>query len=83
MAAYMREAVIPLKPGEISPIIETPTGYQFFKLLSSKEGEIVYQAQLETVKEEIRKKIFEEKFKEEFRNWVDKIKKEAYIKKML
>lgn len=83
MAPYMLEAVIPLKAGEISQVTETPSGYQFFKLLSSLEGDIVHQVPYESVKEEIRKKLFEIKFKEEFETWVGQIKKEAYIKKML
>jgi peptidyl-prolyl cis-trans isomerase SurA len=83
MAPYMLEAVLPLKAGEISEIVETPIGYQFFKLLSSLEGEIVHQVPYESVKEEIRKKLFEITFKEEFQIWVEEIKKGSYIKKML
>lgn len=83
MAPYMLEAVLPLKAGEISQVTETPIGYQFFKLLSNMEGDIVHQVPYESVKEEIRKKLFEIKFKEEFETWVGQIKKESYIKKML
>ncbi|MEN8198721.1 MAG: peptidylprolyl isomerase [Thermodesulfobacteriota bacterium] len=82
MAPYMQKAILPLKPGEISKIIETPAGYQFFKLLSSQDGEIVVQASLESVKEEIRKKLHDQQLKETFDEWVRNIKKEAYIKKM-
>lgn len=83
MAPYMRDAILPLKAGELSEIIETPDGFQFFKLVSFQDGDIVYQAPYYEVKENIQKKLFEEKFKQEFRNWVDEIKKGAYIKKML
>jgi len=83
LAGYMRDTVVALKPGEISPIIETPTGYQFFKLLSRTEGDVVYQAPLFEVKEEIRKTLFERKFKQEYSEWVEGIKEGAYIKKML
>ncbi len=82
MAPYMQKAVLKLSPGEVSEVIETPSGYQFFKLLSSQDGQIVVQASFDSVKEEIRKKLYDEKLKEQFEEWVTKIKKQAYIKKL-
>ncbi len=82
MARSMRDAVGALKPGEISEIIETPSGYQFFKLLSGDKNAIVVTASYEAVKEEIREKIFEEKLKIAYAEWVRKLKEEAYIKKL-
>ena len=82
MAPYMQSAVLSLKPGEISDIVETPSGYQFFKLLSSSDGQIVVQASFESVKEEIRKKLYDEKLKRQFDEWVTNIKQQAYIKKL-
>ncbi len=82
MARSMRDAVGSLKPGEISEIVETPTGYQFFKLLSGDKNAIVVTASYESVKEEIREKIFEEKLKAAYAEWVTKLKNEAYIKKL-
>ncbi len=82
MAPYMKKAVLPLKPGEISDVIETPSGYQFFKLLSSQDGQIVVQASFASVKEKIRTKLYEQQLKERFDEWVSKIKKEAYIKRL-
>jgi peptidyl-prolyl cis-trans isomerase SurA len=80
MARSMRDAVGTLKPGDISEIVETPSGYQFFKLLSGDENAIVATASYEAVKEEIREKIFEEKLKTAYAEWVKKLKEEAYIK---
>lgn len=82
MAPYMKNAVLALAPGEISEVIETPSAYQFFKLLSSQDGQIVVQASFASVKDEIRQKLYDQKFKEQFDEWVAKIKKEAYIKKL-
>ena len=82
MARSMRDAVGTLKPGEISEIVETPSGYQFFKLLSGEKNAIVVTASYESVKEEIRQKIFEEKLKAAYGEWVKKLKEEAYIKKL-
>ena len=82
MAEYMRTAVTALTPGEVSQVVETPDGYQFFKLLSSQDGGIVVQAPYDSVKEEIKRQLYEEKLKVEFEAWVTKIREAAYIKKM-
>lgn len=82
MAPYMQDAVLSLNPGEISDVIETPSGYQFFKLLSSQDGKIVVQASFASVKEEIRAQLYDQQLKERFEEWVSKIKKEAYIKRL-
>jgi peptidyl-prolyl cis-trans isomerase SurA len=82
MADYMVTAISPLTPGQVSKIVETPDGYQFFKLLSSQDGGIVLQAPYESVKEEIKKTLYDATLKEEFDAWVKKIKETSYIKKM-
>ena len=81
MAADMREAVIHLKPGEISDIIETPAGFQFFKLVANKEG-VDPQASYESAKDGIRDLLYQEQLKKEFDNWVKDLKAQAYIRKM-
>ncbi len=82
MAPYMQNAVLDLAPGAISEIVETPSGYQFFKLLSSQDGQIVVQASFESVKEDIRAKLYDEQLKEQFDEWVRNIKDHAYIKRL-
>ncbi len=82
MAPYMQKAILKLNPGEISEVIETPSGYQFFKLLSSQDGQIVVQASFESVKDEIRNKLYEQELEGQFDDWIKKLKKDAYIKKL-
>lgn len=82
MAPAMRQAVADLKPGELSKIIVTPAGFQFFKLLSGEENAIVVTDSFEAVKEEIRETLFEEKLKTAYSAWVKKLKDEAYIQKL-
>lgn len=82
MARSMRDAVGSLKPGEISEIVETTSGFQFFKLLSGENNAVAASTSYESVKEEIREKIFEEKLKAAYAEWVKKLKEEAYIKKL-
>lgn len=83
MASYMRGAVTSLDPGQVSAIIETPVGYQFFKLLSSKEGGIVTIAPYSEVKEEIREVLYDQVLREEFEDWIEEIRSEAYIRTSL
>lgn len=80
MAPAMREAVINLKPGEISAIVETTSGFQIFKLLSSKQGQIVARAPYDEVKEEIRNILYQQETKELFDHWLKKMRENAYIK---
>ncbi|MGV1099282.1 peptidylprolyl isomerase [Thiovibrio sp. JS02] len=80
--AAMKQSILSLRPGEISPIEETPAGYQFFKLLSD-HGDIRLQGSYESVKEEIRKRLYEEDLNNQFQKWVKELRDEAYIKKML
>jgi len=82
MAQYMKDVVVGLKAGEISQIVETPVGFQFFKLLSSKEGGIVTQAPYESVKEEIRERLFRDAMQKEYSAWLKKIRERAYIRKL-
>lgn len=82
MAASMRSAVASLAPGSISEIIETDAGYQFFKLLSGDKNAIVVTAPYETVKIEIKQKLYEKKLKEAYSSWVKELKEKAYIQKL-
>lgn len=80
MAVAMREAVVILKPGEISRIVETDNMYQFFKLLSSQKGQITAKIPYETVKEEIRDTLYQQEMETRFKDWLKTIHDKAYIR---
>ncbi len=80
MAAYMRDAVTSLKPGEISPVVASPNGYMLFKLLSSQEGEIITKVPYDTVKEEIRSNLYQQEIEKRYDSWLKEIRSQAYIK---
>ncbi len=82
MAPAMRTALAPLQPGEMSKIIETSDSYQFFKLHSAKDEAASTSSSYEKVKEEIREKLYEEKLKAAYAEWVKKLKESAYIQKL-
>jgi peptidyl-prolyl cis-trans isomerase SurA len=80
MASYMRDAVTQLKPGGISPVIESPDGYMIFKLLSSQEGQIITKVPYESVKEEIRNTLYQQEMRKRYDTWLNEIRNQAYIK---
>ena len=82
MAPTMRTAIAPLQPGDISKIIETSDGFQFFKLLSAKDEAASASSPYEKVKDEIREKLHDEKLKAAYTEWVKKLKENAYIQKL-
>lgn len=80
LAAYIREAVAQLKPGELSPIVATGNGYVFFKVISTEKGKIVAKASYESVKDQIREKLSQQAMETRFKDWMQSIRENAYIK---
>jgi peptidyl-prolyl cis-trans isomerase SurA len=83
MAAYMKDAILAMHPGEISPIVEIGNAFQFFKLLSMREGDLVVKAPYESVREEIRDVLYSQEMEEQYKVWVKSLREEAYIKILL
>lgn len=82
LSGDMRAAILALKPGEISPLIETPVGHQFFQLLSD-QGDVKSRQPFEAVKDEIREKLYRQALEAQFEKWVTTLRNDAYIKIML
>lgn len=82
MAPAMRTAVAQLKPGEISQIIETADSYQFYTVLSTKDDAGSPSSSFDKDKDNIREKLYEEKLKTAYSEWVKKLKESAYIQKL-
>jgi peptidyl-prolyl cis-trans isomerase SurA len=83
MAAYMRDTILPMHPGEISQIIETGNTFQFFKLLSVREDDLVVKATYESVKDEIKDILYRREMEEQYQAWVKSLRGQAYIKILL
>jgi peptidyl-prolyl cis-trans isomerase SurA len=83
MAAYMKDVILAMHPGEISPIVETGNAFQFFKLLSMRDGDIVVKAPYESVREEIRDILYRQEMEEQYKTWVQSLREGAYIKILL
>lgn len=79
MARYMLDAVANLKPGEISDIVETSNGYQFYKLLANQKGDIVHTASYQSVKGEIHDILYQQKVKSAYDEWIQRLREQSFI----
>jgi len=80
MGADMKDTILAMHPGEISPIIETDDNFQFFKLLSVREGNVITKAPFDSVKDEIRDKLYRQEMDKQYDAWVKSLRSQAYIK---
>ena len=62
--------------GEISEILTRPDGFYILKLTGKTAA---VEPLLQDVKEEIYQKLFETKFKENFKTWIEKLRKKSYV----
>lgn len=76
MIAAIDEVIFKLKPQEVSEIVETPLGYHCFRLEERQDGQ---KLTLDQSREAVFAKIFEEKAQERYREWMEELKRSAYI----
>jgi parvulin-like peptidyl-prolyl isomerase len=72
----VEKVVFNLSAHEISPPVEMENGIFVFKLIG---GSSTQTADLDDVKDQIHETISNNKFRKQFRHWVDELKKDAYI----
>ncbi len=76
MLPLIENVIFKLKEGNSSDIIEIEKGFYLFKVKKKLPEEI---ASLEETKDEIYNILYREKFKKRFRDWLEKLKKNAFI----
>jgi parvulin-like peptidyl-prolyl isomerase len=76
MIPQIEDIVFNLQPGDISPLIETEQGIFIFKIIDSSQAQT---KSLDEVKGMIEDRIFREKFKTAYTEWVNQLKDKAYI----
>ena len=76
MNADLRQVIEPLKTGDITPIVRTPRGYQFFKLESMTASQTM---PFEQAREQISDRVVTGKRKEEFEKYLAKLRSQAII----
>jgi peptidyl-prolyl cis-trans isomerase SurA len=76
MIPAIDEVIFKMKAGEISQIIETSMGYHLFRVEERKEGQ---KKTLEQARDEIFAKLYEQKARKRFEEWMEELKRNAYI----
>jgi parvulin-like peptidyl-prolyl isomerase len=77
MIKEIEDAIAGLKPGESSGIIKAPNGINIIKIVDIKESEV---KSLSDMEDSIRQRLFQREAELTLREFVDKLKKDAYIK---
>ncbi len=72
----MENVVFSLSPGEISQVVKTALGYHIFRLDRKQRGRMLTFGE---VRDEIKRKLLEEKREEKLKEWLDNLKKEHRI----
>lgn len=76
LLAPLGEALDKLRPGEVSPLIETEIGIHILRLEENRPG---ITEPFEKVKEAIGSRLFQEKIQESHDTWMSSLKDKAYI----
>lgn len=76
MIKEIDDVVFNMKPGEVSPVIDTAIGYHIFKVEDRQEARPM---ELSEVEEFLRAQIYRKKFEEAIVKWIEEKKKNAYI----
>ncbi|MBI3316815.1 MAG: peptidylprolyl isomerase [Candidatus Omnitrophica bacterium] len=76
MIPVIDQVIFSMKPQEYSDIVETEMGYHFFRLEMREEGK---KRSFEEVRDEIFGNLFRRKVSMRFREWMNELRREAYI----
>jgi len=84
LAEDMKAAVLALKPGETSGIIEAPTGFHILKLKSAQDSSGQSNAPpLMEVKKDIETQLYKQEGEQLFKKWITELRTNAFIKQNL
>ena len=78
MAPWMKKALAGLEPGGVTDVIEVPFGCGFMKLVERRNWvPITYEA----AKPQLEEEVYEHKLAQEYRTWMDQLRKNSYIER--
>lgn len=80
LAPYMMEIIPKLKVGEISPVMETPIGFQIFQVADISEAK---EKTFDEVKEEIHRILFEQDANVRFASWIKELRNKSHVELLL
>ncbi len=80
LAPEIKSALKDLKPGQFSAWINTEAGYQIIQLVEKKHTP---DKSLSAVKDEIYQVLYKKKMEQRYKNWLQQLRKQAYIQILL
>lgn len=80
MVAEFEEAVFALKDGEVSDLVKTPYGLHIIKAQKVYHGNTI---PFDDVKNKIERVLRAEKGREGYKKWIEELRKNAYVEKMM
>jgi len=78
MAPWMKEALAPLAPGGVTDVIELPFGCGMMKLVERHEW---IPISYEGAKQALEQEVYEAKLADEYRIWMNQLRKTSYIER--
>ena len=80
LAPEIKTALKGLKPGEITPWLDTDPGFQLIQLVEARSTP---DKPLAEVKDQIYKILYQKKVEQRYKHWLEQLRKKAYIKILL
>jgi peptidyl-prolyl cis-trans isomerase SurA len=78
MAEWMKQAMAPLEPDSVSPVIELPFGCTILRLVERREYEPV---SFEAAKASLEQEVHQRKAMEKYREWMEGLRKRTFIER--
>jgi peptidyl-prolyl cis-trans isomerase SurA len=76
LAPWMVAVLAKLNPGQVSDTIELPVGCAALQLVGTREAQPVSYEQAE---KELRAMLYDERFQEQYRHFIEKLRKQTYV----
>ena len=76
LAPWMVSALSKMSPGQVSDAIELPVGCAALQLVETRDAQPVTYEQ---VHKELRALLYDERFQEQYRHFMDKLRKQTYV----
>jgi parvulin-like peptidyl-prolyl isomerase len=78
LAAWMKQAVEGLEPGDVSKVVEAPFGCNVIEVVERRPNEVITW---ERAKDPLFEQLFERRMGQEYKEFIDEIREQTYIER--